>query len=276
MRTPSESLRMFVDRMDRPAAVPDAAGVLVFAGGKGGLGVSTVVSLLAARAARNRRVLVVDAQSGPGTLHLLLGVDDPGPGILGLEGGGLDPEEIVRPLGHGLSLVPGVLGNDAFAPATAERRALYRRLTPLYAAADLVLVDAGATAEGVTRALGGGGRLVAVTAPGSVAAASTYALIKWLERWSPETAVTLLVNRAVAGEAQAVLDAVRSAAVRYLDRMPPGAGVLPFVEGLAGMEMMKLMEQETGESPVRDAVDEVLEALLRGDVAQPARIVSQA
>lgn len=276
MRSPRDSLQMFVDRMDRPAVPPRADGVVVFAAGKGGLGVSTVVSLLALRASLYRRVLVVDAQSGPGTLHLLLGVDDAGPGILGLEGGALAPAEIVRPVRNGLSLVPGLLGPDAFGPPTAERRALFRRLTSLYAAADLVLIDAGATAEGVTRALAGGGQLVAVTAPGTVAAATTYALIKWLERWSSGTAASVLVNRADGGEAQAVFDAVRSASARFLDRMPAGAGALPAVAGLSHTALADLMEMEPGESPLTDAVDGVLEDLLRGNLAQRARIVSQA
>lgn len=276
MRSPRDSLRMFVDRMERPAVVPQGNDTLVFAAGKGGLGVSTVVSLLAVRASLSRRVLVVDGQTGPGTLHLLLGVDDPGPGILGLQGGALTPQEIVRPVRDGLWLVPGVLGADAFAPPTAERRALYRRLMPLYASADLVLVDAGATAEGVTRALGSGGRVVAVTAPGALAAATTYALVKWLERWRPGTPVTVLVNRAEGGEAQAVFDAVRSASGRFLDRLPPGAGALPSVAGLSHPALTNLTELETGESPMTDAVDVVLEELLRTNVAQPVRIVSQA
>lgn len=217
--------RALADRV--PQGTPAMAHVVVVAGGKGGTGTSTAAQLLALAAAESGvRTLLVDADDAFATQHLLLGVA--APHALGdLRGGDVTPEAMVVGASDTLALLANA---DAAGESVgvAERRLLWRRVTPLYASWDLVLVDAGARLDGVlSQCALGAGRLVAVTTPDAIALAATHAVVKAATARFPHLPVDVLVSRADDAVARARFDHLEAGARRFLDRPLGFAGALP-------------------------------------------------
>jgi MinD-like ATPase involved in chromosome partitioning or flagellar assembly len=224
-----DGLRDWVRRSARPPAEP-RDGILVVAGGKGGVGTSTVAGLLALALARKLgsggRVLLVEA--GPGGLPLRFGVEGEVAGIADLSRGGLRPEELVRPVAPGVEMVPAGGWEVYGGPDGAERALLLRRVMDLYPDYDQVVVDAGARADSVHAATQAGlGTLMVVTQRDRVAAAGAYALVKALGERIPELPVILAVNRASPAEGRSVAGVVQEAAANFLGASLPLGPVVP-------------------------------------------------
>jgi MinD-like ATPase involved in chromosome partitioning or flagellar assembly len=199
--TQLDAVRAFVASERRPGTRPGARAhtshVLAVAGGKGGVGTSTIAALLAATwASHGRRVLIVDASRQFAALHALLGVT-PTQGLEALHRGRLEPGALLVPVADGLSLLPGELADSPTSISPAERVAIVRRAATLFTQFDRVVLDAGATVESVSSALGWGAeRLIACTVPDRIALAATYALLKLVAGRFPAVSLGLLVNRA--------------------------------------------------------------------------------
>src|SRR5690606_30668094 len=197
MNTQLDTLRRYVANQPPMLRPESPERVLLVGSGKGGVGTSTVASLLAVMAASDGRdVLLVDADTSHGSLPLLFGVE-PGATLAHLRSGEVAPAELLLTLGHGLTLLPlGGTSEPMNRIGGAERRALLRRVGSLYDAFDLVVVDAGSRLEQVLDAAAdGAARLVAVTAAERVAAAATYALAKVMDDRFPGMPIDLLLNR---------------------------------------------------------------------------------
>ena len=88
-----------------PAYAP-IPGVIAVGAGKGGVGTSLVSALLALEAARlGEQVLLVDADENVGSLHMMLGLEDAGPGVGALRGGAIEPEDLLK-----FGLIPEFVG----------------------------------------------------------------------------------------------------------------------------------------------------------------------
>ncbi len=210
MTSQLDALRAFVG--DRPAhASRRIPRVVVFAGGKGGVGTSTVSALVAAGAARaGHETLLVDASGGHPALATLLCV----------------PADGLQSAAPRLTLA--TLAADETASPSA-RRASLRRLTARYAGHDLVILDAGSSADGVcAAAAAGAGRLIAVTTDDRLAITAAYALIKYtLDRYE-DLPAALLVNGTTPSVASAAYGQVATAVERFLDSAIAPAGSIPF------------------------------------------------
>src|SRR6185295_9679433 len=128
--------------------------VFVVAGAKGGCGGSTMSALLAlACAADGRRTLLIDTDDITGTQHHLLGVGA-ARGFASLPEPSVSVATAVVPIDARLSLLAGGLGNDVpGAPLdTAQRRAVFRRISSLYAEFDAVIIDSGSRLDGIIAA----------------------------------------------------------------------------------------------------------------------------
>jgi MinD-like ATPase involved in chromosome partitioning or flagellar assembly len=211
-----ESLRAFVSGgTGRGHRVLE--NVVVVAGGKGGVGVSTVSALIAAAAARRgRATLLVDAAPSAASLRAVLG-------LAGDESSSSD--------GMPYFVAP----NQMFATLHAEevrgageRRARLRRIAAHYRDYELVVVDAGAAAEGVAAALAAGaGRLLAVATPDRLAVVATYALVKFVSEHFPELPVPVLFNRTEPTDATRMFGLIAAGAEEFLGRTLFPAGTLP-------------------------------------------------
>ncbi|HEX6068598.1 MAG TPA: cellulose synthase operon protein YhjQ/BcsQ [Longimicrobiaceae bacterium] len=258
-----EPLRRQIAPRVYPSRRGEADGAVVFASGKGGTGTSTLAALLAVgAAARGSRVLLVDGNVGFGSLHLYLGVGA-GAGWAALKAGA-PAEDLLVKVTETLTLLPAGSAEDAAAASisAAERAALFRKVSSLYAAYDLVVVDGGSRLDSVLAACGAGvGRLVAVSTPDRVSLAGTYALVKVLDGKLSGLPVSVVVNR---GDETAA-ESLRGAARRFLARSVDCAGAVPDDECLrAGINAGMDIQDAAVDSPAAAAILEAGTHFVRG------------
>jgi len=224
MTTPGNSLSRapaVSARAEAPVRVP----VVAVGSGKGGVGTSTIAALLAATMAeQGHRVLLVDAGQRFGGLHHLLGVEPQG--SLGQLRGEREPQHLLVPVAERLALFPAGIDDPELRPT--ERRLLMRRVLSLYHDFDLVVMDAGSSAESlVTACADGVTRLLAVTAGDRISLAATYAVVKLLHDRVPGLRVDMIANRVDQEHADRLHEHVNGASVRFLSRTTPFAGTVP-------------------------------------------------
>lgn len=202
--------------------------LFALAAGKGGVGTSTAAVMLAATlAAEGRDVLLVDAANRLGTLDAMLGVE-PTVDLDALRGGATTPESLLMTVDDRLTLLPsrGVGGTSTLPPA--ERRVLFGRVAALFPRYDIVVMDAGSSAESILAACAlGASRVLAVTAGDRIGVTATYALLKLLHERHPATRVDLLGSRVTPPIANLVHDCINAATVRFLSKTVHLAGVVP-------------------------------------------------
>ena len=226
-----ESLKAFMAGSRRESTLRPVRGVLVVGAGKGGVGTSVVAGLLAVAAARSgAQVLLADGDEAVGSLHLMFGMTDPGPGLAALRGGKVAPRDLLVSLAPGLALLPGGGGGmDAtFAVAAADRRVLFRRVAGLYEHFDLVVVDGGSRLDSVMAACATGAeRLLCVTGSDRISLAGSYALFKVTRTRFPGLPAELVVNGATTRTGQGAHRVVEAATGSFLGAAVPLAGVVP-------------------------------------------------
>ncbi len=225
-----DGMRRFAIQREPEMWQPGDDPVVVIGSGKGGSGGSTISALLACACAHEgRRVLLIDGDEVVGTLHRLFHAHAP-VGLGSLRDGHQAPTDAIVPLTDGLDLLPGGDGamNRTDPLGAAERRSLFRRLAPLYANYDLVLIDAGSRLDSVVAAAGPTAlRFVAVSGAEPVALASAYALVKAIDTKWPNAPVELLVNRFDETHGRDAFHHVKTATERFLGRGIGFAGSIP-------------------------------------------------
>lgn len=113
MNRSTDSLKEFTASSGSEDRFRPRPGVIVVGSGKGGVGTSVIVALLGLQAMRQgEHVLLVDADEAVGSLHLMFGVSDPGPGLGSLRAAGVTPTSLLLPVAPGLALFPGGGGGD--------------------------------------------------------------------------------------------------------------------------------------------------------------------
>lgn len=245
-----EALRRHVARSGRDAWCPPAVPVIVVAGAVGGVGTSTIASLLALTAAiEPRRTLLVDTDENVGALHRILAVPSTG-GLRGLLDATVSVESLVVAASGHCDLLPGgeAVPGARLAPfdPTARRTAL-RRLAMAYDRYELVVIDAGSRLDGIIASTEAGvGRLLVVTGVTPVAIASAYAVLKAAETRHPGVPVDLLFNRQGPEAARIAFDQVSHAASHFLSRGVGFAGVVPEDRALPSADDLPLQRCARG------------------------------
>lgn len=242
--------------------------LVAFAAGKGGVGTSTAAAMLASTmAASGKSVLLIDAADRLATLDAMLGIA-PTVALEALRGGHAEPEALFVSAGDRLTLLParGAAGDGSL--TIAERRVLFGRVRSLFPRFDLVLFDAGASAESVLAAVSHGvTRVLAVTAADRITVTATFALVKLLHERYPEVRVDLLASRVPESMAHLAHDSVNAAAVRFLSRTIHLAGVVPddphFSTALAaGLGPLVAAQGSSAAPAMQDLGDRLLEAIV--------------
>jgi flagellar biosynthesis protein FlhG len=216
----------------RPFVSPELDGppAIVLASGKGGVGKSVLAVLLAAAFAREgKRTLLLDGAQNQGNLHIYLGVRPTG-SLSSVMTGDADPADLLVPIMDNLMLLPGDSGAEAlYSLGTVDRARLHHRLSALYDAFDMVVIDGGTGIESAVRAGGiRASRLAIVTAPEPAAMADAYALLKIVNLQVPSLPIEVMVNRVTADEeGQAVFERLQLAADRFLRRELRYLGCVP-------------------------------------------------
>lgn len=229
MSTQLGSLRRFLATAAPRRSAEFDERALVVASGKGGTGTSTLAALLAlVGAAEGRRTLLVDADRGLATLHLLLGAEE-GPGLGALREG-RTPLDLLVPAAANLELLSCATPPEAEAeaPSGAEWPALYRRVVGCYGEFELVVIDGGSRLEGLRGdRLLGADRLLAVSAPDRVSLAATHALVKASLAQHPGVQAGVVFNRVGELEARSAFDVLCEGVGRFLARQIEFRGALP-------------------------------------------------
>jgi flagellar biosynthesis protein FlhG len=223
-----EALRRHLGESKAPARAADAGGAVVIGSGKGGVGTSTIASLLALlAAAQGVRTLLVDSDESVGPLAMMLGVDAAS-GWTTLRASGADPRALLIPLGADLQFLPGGSNGSAESLTPAERRVLFRRVATLYASFDLVVVDGGSRLDPVLAACGAGlARLLTVTTADRIALAASYALVKAVESRHAGVAMEMIVNHSDPTAAEGPAAQMEQAAQNFLGRSVALAAAVP-------------------------------------------------
>jgi MinD-like ATPase involved in chromosome partitioning or flagellar assembly len=252
-----ESLRAMVGARP-PAAHRAVPHVVVVAGGKGGVGVSTTSVLLAmGAAAAGHETLLVDAAPASALADVLALPspvrEDAAPG-----------SPVYRRIARRMTIVDLT---DAAALTAAERRMSLRRVASGYDNHEFVVIDAGATSESVVAALTtGAGRLLSVGTTDRLSVVATYALVKYVRERFAGLPISVLFNRCDPAEGSAAFGRVAVGVEEFLGATVTPAGTLPNDERLRAAA-------EAGTSPENMDGPAVIAARLLAEllIARPAR-----
>ncbi len=255
--------------------VPAAARVIAVGSGKGGVGTSTIATLLAATMAEaGHDVLLVDSGDRIGALHHLLGVE-PSHSVAQLKGGAAEPEDLLVPVAERLTFLAGGASPEDAALPPAERRMLFRRAASLYARYSLVVVDAGATAESVLDVCAlGVGRFLAVTGVDRIAVVATYALVKTVHQRHPAVPIEVLANLSDDVTARRALEHLDAASERFLGRPVPVAGAVAHDPDFASAMAAGLGAHEAAAGSSAAVVLRAVGERILAELAVPAPLAS--
>lgn len=255
----------------RRAAPPEPGDVAAFVvgSGKGGVGKSVLSVLFAAELAHcGQRVLLLDGAQNQGNLHILLGVRPVGRLELLLTGD-VRPEELLRPLGERLWLLPADSGAERLhALGPVDRARLHHRLSGLYDGFEAVVVDAGPGVESAVRvATMRADRLAVVAVPEPTSLSDAYALMKLVHLQLPQLPLEVLVNRvADPGEGPAAFERLSLAARRFLGRELVYLGAVPEDPWLREAVRHPGQLLTGGSSAVQAVVAEIVAGWARSDL----------
>ncbi len=245
-------MQLAARREDAPGVEPPR--MMMLAGGKGGVGTTTVAAHLAvALCSHGLRVVLVDACLYRGDAAVCCGVKEDLT-IVDVLSGRHSIHEILRPGPAGLQVAAGAWAPARMRPLTAAScERLIAGIKTLGRHADLVLIDAGNRVDELTRAFWqhvDDAALVTTTDP--VAVMDTYATIKVLAQQTTNVQPSVIVNRAATeAAATSVLNRLQRSCERFLQTDVSVGGWLPadpaFSAAFAHSRLLK-----DGEAPVAE------------------------
>ena len=205
--------------------------LVVFTGGKGGVGVSTLaIHIAMALVDQGLRVVLVDADLYRADIAPLCNLPERGH-VGDILTARRDIHEVLERGPGGILVVPGVWAPDYEIPFSqhAQHR-LVKQIQSLGRHADMVLIDVGsASADAVHRFWLAADEIVLVTTPDNVSVMDCYATMKTaLGSGAAPQAVRLIVNKAASqSEARDVFQRIEQSTRRFLQRQITWLGQLP-------------------------------------------------
>lgn len=229
MHDQADELRQLVLQAARRGALPlaPAPKLLVVAGGKGGVGTTTVAVQIGLSLARlGCRPVLVDADLRGGDMAALCGLDAH-ESVADVLAGRLTVHEVMQRGPAGVQVVPGAWGRDSerLASPAAQRR-LMAELQDLGRYAEVVIVDAGNGIGEVSHRFWQAAQFVLlVTTPDPNAIMDAYACVKVLGEQAAARVLTLVNAASSLDEASQVHLRLEQACQRFLGRevLPVGA-----------------------------------------------------
>ncbi|MBE3574860.1 MAG: P-loop NTPase [Firmicutes bacterium] len=198
-----------------------AARVVAVAGGKGGVGKSTLAANIGiALAQRKLRVLLLDADLGLGNADLLLGIT-PHATLVDLWDATCPTEQVITPGPAGIGVIAGASGLAELARTPPGRvQQLVARLSEVDRQYDLFLLDVGAgIGEQVLAFTLSSDLLMVVTTPEPTALMDAYSLIKAWHLAGGTGSVQVVANMVRnAQEGEDTFDRLQTVSRRFLGR----------------------------------------------------------
>jgi flagellar biosynthesis protein FlhG len=264
-------LRNLVSRSARDRLQPAGPRprLIVFSGGKGGVGVSTLaIGISISLVDQGLRVVLIDADLYRADVAPLC--DLPERGHVGdILSARRDIHEVLERGPGGILVVPGVWAPDHEIPFSqhAQHRFI-KQIHSLGRHVDLVLMDVGsASAEAVHRFWHAAEEVVMVTTPDSVSVMDCYATLKTATGSGVAPPLIRLIVNKVAGtqEAEDVHQRVEQSAQRFLGRQIPLLGAVPqdpaITEAMQAKTPVRLTEST---SPAAASLNALATALVAG------------
>jgi len=229
--------------------------MLMLAGGKGGVGTTTVASHLAvALCSHGLRVVLVDACLYRGDAAVCCGVNEQ-LSIVDVLNGRHSIHEILRPGPAGLQVAAGAWAPSRSRPLTqASCERLISQIKTLGRYADLVLIDGGNRVDELTRTFWQHiDEAAFITTTDPVAVMDTYATIKVLMQNQAAADTSIIVNRAASeAAARSVQQRLHRSCQRFLNKEVATSGWVPSDPALsAAFAHSRLLQQ--GEAPSVEA-----------------------
>ncbi len=223
------------DAVRRAPHKSSLARLVVVAGGKGGVGATTVaVNLAVALALDGRRAMLVDADLCGANAAALCGLDVKY-SLLDVLAGDRDLHEILLPGPAGIQVLPGAWPGGVVpeCPPRAQER-LIDNLRTLGTHVDCVIVDVGSGLNRfASRFWQAADSVLLVTRPESVSVMDAYAKIKvLLPRDCPVPVGTVVNSADDRDQAADIHDRLARACRRFLGREISAAGVIPYDRGV--------------------------------------------
>lgn len=208
---------------------------IAVAGGKGGVGKSTVaVNLSMALAIDGRSVVLLDADLGLANVDVMLGLT-PTHHIGHLLDGSCSLDELLMPAPHGLKVVPAGSGTRRLAQLrNDEHAAVIRAFDTLEAPPEFLIVDTAAgVSDNVAMFAAAADEVVLVVCDEPASLTDAYALIKVLSRDFGVRRFRMVANMVRnAGEARQLHTKLARVSDRFLDVVVDFAGMVPHDEYL--------------------------------------------
>jgi flagellar biosynthesis protein FlhG len=218
-----------------PATPPRRCRAIAVAGGKGGVGKSTVaVNLGMSLAMAGREVALLDADMGMANLDVLLGLQ-PARHIGHLLDGSCTLRELMLPAPHGLKVIPAGSGARRLAQLdTREHAAVIRAFDELPDPPEFLIVDTAAgVADNVVMFAAAADDVVLVVCDEPASLTDAYALTKVLSRDFRVRRFHVVANMVRhAGEARQLYDKLARVCDRFLDVALDFMGTVPYDEHL--------------------------------------------
>ena len=225
------------DSMPQGAAAPAPrrCRAIAVAGGKGGVGKSTVaVNLGMSLAMAGRDVALLDADMGMANLDVLLGLQ-PARHIGHLLDGSCTLNELMLPAPHGLKVIPAGSGARRLAQLdTREHAAVIRAFDELPDPPEFLVVDTAAgVSDNVVMFAAAADDVVLVVCDEPASLTDAYALTKVLSRDFRVRRFHVVANMVRhAGEARQLYDKLARVCDRFLDVALDFMGAIPYDEHL--------------------------------------------
>jgi flagellar biosynthesis protein FlhG len=222
--------------LPRPAPAARRVRSIAVTSGKGGVGKTNfVVNIALELAALGRSVALMDGDMALANANVLLGVS-PAHHIGHVLSGQCSLEEVIIEVGHGLRLIPGSNGVAELASlSTRQHQQFIAELEAMENESDFLFIDTpSGLGHNVMGVLSAASEVIVVTTPDPTAIIDAYALIKTLDKHTPDKPIWIVVNNVTGiNDGEAVFAQLSTVSSRFLKHAINYLGAIPQDSSLA-------------------------------------------
>jgi len=238
--------------------------IIAICSGKGGVGKSFLsIHLAEYAAAKDQRVLLLDADLGLANIHVMLEISSRG-SVLEMVRGEKSLTDLIVSYDAGFDVLPGGSGFCELAALdSAQQQVMMDEMRHAVSEYDLVLMDvATGIGDNVLYFVSASESALVVLTPDPSSLTDAYALIKILSHQRDTRRFMVLVNQAEATEAHTIFKRLLSVTDRYLDVNLDYVGNLPYSRDISSAVYSQNILSEKTAPEIRQHLDIVFSNVL--------------